>query len=130
MRNQVCLLLSLIIFCTFLLTPPSPLEGAPKFACSVRVSQEALKREGLDPGSADGVWGMKTAFAVQAYQSFNGLNVSATLDAATCAALLKEECPPGQKVVVKSQFAMNKDGAIIGMREKRECVRIEPSTTQ
>lgn len=49
----------------------------------VRLMQEALKREGHDPGPIDGVMGPRTVAAIEAYQRAENLSVTGQADAQT-----------------------------------------------
>ena len=49
----------------------------------VRVMQEALKKEGHDPGPVDGVMGPQTTAAIEAYQKSENLPVTGRADAET-----------------------------------------------
>lgn len=49
----------------------------------VRLVQEALKREGHDPGAIDGVIGPRTAAALESYQRAENLSVTGRADAQT-----------------------------------------------
>ena len=49
----------------------------------VRVTQEALRREGFDPGPIDGVMGPRTVAAIEAFQKAENLSVTGRADAQT-----------------------------------------------
>ncbi len=55
--------------------------GAPQQ--HVRMTQEALKDNGYDPGPIDGVMGPRTAAAISEYQQKENLTVTGRADAET-----------------------------------------------
>lgn len=52
-------------------------------SADVKLVQQALRQEGLFNGTADGVWGPRTASAVQQFQQQNQIGATGTLDAQT-----------------------------------------------
>jgi peptidoglycan hydrolase-like protein with peptidoglycan-binding domain len=54
---------------------------------AIRTLQNALKRQGHDPGAIDGVMGRQTSAALKAYQKEQRLSVTGRPDAATLKAL-------------------------------------------
>jgi hypothetical protein len=59
----------------------------------IREVQEALKKQGHDPGPIDGVMGPQTVQALRAFQSSNGLKQTGMLDAETKQKLNIESSP-------------------------------------
>lgn len=55
----------------------------PTTSMSISVAQQRLIDLGYDPGPADGVWGIRTAKAVRAFQRKSGLKETGRLDAET-----------------------------------------------
>jgi peptidoglycan hydrolase-like protein with peptidoglycan-binding domain len=56
-------------------------------AAAIRAVQQALARQGLRIGAADGVWGERTRSALAQFQRARGMPASGDLDAHTLAAL-------------------------------------------
>jgi peptidoglycan hydrolase-like protein with peptidoglycan-binding domain len=55
----------------------------------VKVAQERLVAHGHQPGPIDGIFGRKTAAAVNAFQQAAGLKTNGVVDSQTWTALLK-----------------------------------------
>jgi len=64
----------------------------------VRLIQEALRRQHLDPGPADGIFGSQTQAAVVAFQRQRRLNADGIVGRFTWAALLPQQEFPASKV--------------------------------
>lgn len=60
---------------------------APITSATVRQVQEALQRQGYDPGSVDGRWNEQTAAALRRFQQAQGLESSGELNSRTLGAL-------------------------------------------
>jgi lipid-binding SYLF domain-containing protein/peptidoglycan hydrolase-like protein with peptidoglycan-binding domain len=60
----------------------------------IRRTQEALKKDGFNPGPIDGVMGPMTVMALRSYQSHNGLKASGYIDQDTESSLLGASSSP------------------------------------
>jgi peptidoglycan hydrolase-like protein with peptidoglycan-binding domain len=71
-------------------------QGQQWAAQDIKKAQEALKNNGHDPGSMDGVMGPQTRQAIKAFQSASGLKETGTLDRETAEKLGVEKgtAPP------------------------------------
>jgi carboxyl-terminal processing protease len=58
-------------------------QEVPNARDEIKKLQEALKAEGEDPGSTDGIIEKKTRAALNAFQKANGLKASGKLDEPT-----------------------------------------------
>jgi lipoprotein-anchoring transpeptidase ErfK/SrfK len=67
---------------------PAPADSEPHPVETILDAQIALVRQGISPGSIDGVSGAQTRSALQAFQKKQGIDSSGLLDADTKAALL------------------------------------------
>ena len=88
---KITIAILVIIFSASLL----PIGYAESSDDDVYQVQKKLKELGYDPGSADGIWGKKTASAVKSFQRDNGLPVTGQLDEQTRAKLIIKK-PPSQ----------------------------------
>lgn len=91
--------------------PSVPLGGEdgtqqtyPRPARTVLEAQVALARQGISPGSIDGVWGQSTRIAVLAFQEREGLPRTGELDESTRTRLLLEKPALATYVVAPEDF--------------------------
>ena len=90
-RPQVVSVLSILVYFCFLV-PSTLLPGRTVRPPANTVEwQIALAREGLSPGSLDGVYGSQTRAALLAYQTAKGLPLSGDFDSATARVLKIQE---------------------------------------
>jgi peptidoglycan hydrolase-like protein with peptidoglycan-binding domain len=68
-------------------SPSQPTLKLGASGAAVKTLQQALARAGFSPGAADGQFGPKTAAAVKAFQSANGLAVDGVVGPKTWAKL-------------------------------------------
>ncbi|MEJ5238114.1 MAG: L,D-transpeptidase [Limisphaera sp.] len=79
-------------------------ETYPRPARTILEAQVALARQGISPGSIDGVWGQSTRLAVLAFQEREGLSRTGELDEPTRARLLLERPAVTTHVVDPDDF--------------------------
>ena len=85
--------------------PPVPPGDYPRPVQNVFEAQLALARQGISPGSLDGVMGAQTQSALRAFQAKEGLSLSGALDADTKARLVLDAPPLTAYVVTTNDLA-------------------------
>ena len=81
MRNVSYVLI--ISICFFVLCANMTISQAADSDAAIAKAQQQLKILGYDPGPVDGLWGQKTAAALQQFQKAQGLTVTGKLDDAS-----------------------------------------------
>ena len=84
--------------------PPAP-AGFPRPVRDILEAQVALDRQGISPGSLDGLVGPQTRAAIRAFQQDQGLSATGELDAPTSERLLLTSAPYTTYTVTSNDLA-------------------------
>lgn len=116
-RLDLLVMIALAISCL-----PSQSDAAnASAACDIAAGQKSLSDMGFNPGSADGIYGPKTANAVLRYQRAHNLRPSQSLDDATCSSLNLPLISLGPRPMERSQtdFVVTSSSGLLGITNGR-----------